>query len=86
MESRAFIKNAQALIKEIKDNSLAASTLGSTYADQKPRLQKEVSHLFSGLQNPSLPSAYQLRDAALNAGYTVNPQVLHRIGQFDSAN
>lgn len=86
MESRAFIKNAQLLIKEIKDNALAASTLGSTYADQKPRLQKEVGQLFSGLQNPSLPSAYQLRDAALDAGYTVDPRVLHRIGQFDSAN
>ena len=84
MESRQFIKNAQALIKEIKDNSLAASTLGSTYADQKPRLQKEVSSLFSGLQNPSLPSAYQLRDAALQHGYQVDPRVLFRINQFDS--
>ena len=84
MDSRVFIKNAQALIKEIKDNQLAASTLGSTYADQKPRLQKEVSQLFAGLQNPSLPSAYQLRDAAQSAGYVVDPRVLYRIGQFDN--
>lgn len=82
MDSRVFIKNAQALIKEIKDNQVAVSTL-SGYADQRPRLQKEVNSLFSGLQNPSLPLAYKLRDAALEAGLTVNPQVLHRIGQFD---
>lgn len=84
MESRTFIKNAQALIKEINDNRLAVNTLGSTYADQKPRLQKEVNSLMSALQNYSLPSAYQLRDAAQAAGYQIDPRVLFRIGQFDN--
>lgn len=82
MQSIAFIKQAQALIKEIKDSEVLALTVGIP-AEQRQRLQKEVTQLFSGLQNPSLPSAYQLRDAAIDAGYTVSPRVLFLIGQFD---
>jgi len=83
MESRTFIKHAQALIKAIDDNALLASTVGAGQ-DDRTRLQKEVNQLFAGLQNPTLPSAYQLRDAALQHGFTVDNRVLYRIGQFDN--
>lgn len=84
MQSLKFIPEAKNLAKEIKDNALAASTLGSSYNDQRQRLQKELNQLFSGLQNPSLIAAAELRDVAVANGYNVDSRVLFRIGQFDN--
>lgn len=72
MDSRLFIKSAGPLIDRVADAG----------AD-RAAVQKEVTQLFSGLQNPTLPSAYKLRDAALANGYTVAEPVLQRIGDFD---
>lgn len=74
MESRAFIKAAADLITKIE----AAGD------DQRDAVQKDVNVLFGGLTNPTLPSAYRLRDAAVAAGYTVKPEVLHRLAQFEN--
>ena len=46
-------------------------------------LQKRVNSLFSGLQNPTLPSAFRLRDAAYDAGLQVDGRVLQRLSQFE---
>ena len=42
-------------------------------------LQKDITAAFSGLQNPSLPSAEKLRDVALAAGFGVKPNVIQNI-------
>lgn len=39
--------------------------------------------MFNGLQNPTLPSAYRLRDAALEAGFQIDPKHLTRIREFE---
>lgn len=77
MESRAFIKQAATLIDKL-NKEVASDTLPDEAT------QKEVSQLFSGLQNPTLPSAYRLRDAATAAGYTVSQAVLQRLAQFEN--
>lgn len=40
--------------------------------------------MFIGLQNPTLPSAYRLRDAAIAAGYTVPEKVKQTLAFFDN--
>ena len=75
MDSRLFIKAAAPLITRIE-------TMGDS-AEDRASVQKEVSSLFSGLQNPSLSSAYKLRDAALAAGLQVSAKVLAEIARFD---
>jgi len=74
MESRAFIKHAATLIEKINANPAA------TVDDETGNaVQKEINQLFSGLHNPTLPSAYRLRDAAQAAGYSVSGPVLQRL-------
>ena len=84
MDSRNFIKQAADLVRRIKDLQLAESINVETSQDNRQAIQKDLSTTFGGLQNPTLPSAYRLRDVALDAGYTVDPKVLHRIQQAES--
>jgi septation ring formation regulator EzrA len=70
MESRAFIKYAKQLVKKIELNEAE---------ERRGDVQKEINQLFAGLQNPSLPSAYELRDVALKHGYNVDSKVQHRL-------
>jgi hypothetical protein len=81
MESRAFIKVATALIERL--NRMPAH---SATREEEQAMQKEVNQAFVGLQNPTLPSAYKLRDAALAAGYNVSHQVQQRLSQFEHMN
>ena len=83
MESRAFIREAKLLIADITAPVTAATTVEEDVARNKD-LQKRINSLFQGLQNPTLPSAFNLRDAAVAPRFSVNPQVLHRLAQFDS--
>lgn len=83
MESRTFIKQAADLQRRIKDLNLAENLNVDTTQDNRQAIQKDLSQTFTGLQNPTLPSAYKLRDAALNAGYNVDPKILHRIQQAE---
>jgi hypothetical protein len=73
MDSRKFIEDAGYLIKDIKafraaelepEHELIAGTL----------LQKRINEAFSILYNPTLPSAFKLRNAALSAGFFVDMQ------------
>jgi len=82
MESRAFIVAAKALITRIEDTH---NTIGTAedLRSQREGLQKDVNQLFGGLQNPTLPSAYRLREAALRNGFYVDPKVQHRLAQFE---
>ena len=49
----------------------------------KEATQKEITTLFKGLQNPTLPSAYRLRDVCLRNGYTVGHEVQIRLSSFE---
>ncbi len=81
MESRAFIKVATSLIERLKQTPAHSAT-----REEEQVMQKEVNQAFVGLQNPTLPSAYKLRDAALAAGYNVSHQVQQRLSQFEYLN
>lgn len=70
MDSRIFVRNATALIEEIKEFSGDAQ--GSV-------LQRDINAAFSGLQNPTLPTAEKLAEVATRNGFAVAPQVLARI-------
>ena len=85
MESRSFIKAATQLIKEIEDNRLVESVRDHSQGGPDPRvkIQREINRVFSTLQNPTLPSAYKLRDAAVANGYQVNRVVQEGIDQFN---
>ncbi len=83
MESRAFIVEAQGLIKEIQAFQAAYLSLEEEQT-QGHALQKRLNQSFAGLQNPTLPSAYKLRDAALSAGFGVDPKRLHLLAQFEN--
>ena len=83
MESRAFIKAAATLIGKIDDSRYTIASQDDLRA-QREAIQKEVGQLFGGLQNPTLPSAYRLRDAAVRAGYHVTPLVMQRLQQFEN--
>lgn len=78
MESRAFIRHAQSLISRISNNAVDG------VEENHLHLQKEITNLFSGMQNPTLPSASRLCAAALAAGFTVKPEVQNRLAQAES--
>ena len=82
MESRAFIKMAAVLIDEIEN---AQNFMGTAVELQEHResIQREVSTMFNGLQNPTLPSAFRLRNSALRNGYTISPKILNDLSRFD---
>ena len=83
MDSITFIAEAGDLVKDIK--SFQASWL--TPEDERVQgiaLQKRVDHMFGVLQNPTLPSAYKLRDAALGAGFAVDQKRQHWLSWFEN--
>ena len=82
MESRTFIKEAKALIEEIRLSDVTSRSHEEEMAHSQS-LQKRVTALFVGLQNPTLPTAYNLRDTAMEYGFTVSGQVLDRLRQFE---
>ena len=82
MDSRTFIKAAGELIKKIeasKDNIDTADEI----RNQRDNMQKEVTALFNGLMNPTLSSAFNLRDTALRSGFHIEPAVLNRLAKFE---
>lgn len=83
MDSRVFIRQANQLIDKIKLSGITAQS----YEEQKVQrdgTQKEINQLFGALQNPTLPTAYRLRDTALDNGFFVDPKVQHRLNQFEN--
>jgi len=83
MESRNFIRQAADLVRRIKDLQLAESINVAPIQDSFQNIQKDLTATYTGLQNPTLPSAYKLRDVALDAGYSIDPRVLNRIQQAE---
>ncbi len=83
MESTAFIREANILIDDIKSFQAAYLNHEEEMA-QGTVLQKRLNQSIMGLQNPTLPSAYKLRDAALGAGFFIEPKRLHWLSQFES--
>lgn len=78
MESTAFIKAAAVVTGKIKD--LAITSGISSYEEEakaREAVQKELTQLFAGLKNPTLPSAFKLRDVAQAGGYSVDPRTLN---------
>ena len=82
MESTAFIRATAALVEKIELNRNTMATT-SELQSQRESLQKEINQLFSGLQNPTLPSAFKLRDVAMRNGFQVSPTALNRLAQFE---
>lgn len=83
MESRTFIKEATELVTEIKTFQAAYLSPEEELA-QGSHLQRKITSLFSGLYNPTLPSAFKLRDAALGAGFQVDPRKIQALAQFEN--
>ena len=83
MESTAFIREAATLIDDIKSFQVAYLSPEEEMAEGTA-LQKRVNQSFAGLFNPTLPSAYQLRDVALGAGFFVEPKRQHWLAQFEN--
>lgn len=86
MESRKFIVEAAIATKAIKDLELCVSIGTRDYMSERQEresIQNNLNQLFGGLQNPTLPSAYKLRDLALEHNYQIDPRVQQRIAQFD---
>lgn len=85
MESRAFIKAATSLIAKIGEvRTMEGIVSPAETRSQRENVQKEISSLFSGLQNPTLPSAYKLRDAAQEEGYALNPKIMQQLAHFEN--
>lgn len=84
MNSLTFIKEANVLISDIKQAVQRRAAM--SYTDEIRifnGLQKRVNTMFSQMQNPSLPCAYKLRDAAYAAELEVDRIARNRIAQFD---
>lgn len=80
MESRAFIRAAISLAKQVRDYRTKEVVFGSN-GQQRQALQKEINNLFSALQNPTLLAAANLRDVAIDADFRINPAVMTRLRQ-----
>ena len=83
MESTAFIREAATLMEDIKTFQAAYLSPEEEMA-QGTALQKRLNQSFAGLQNPTLPSAYKLRDVALGAGFFVEPKRQHWLASFEN--
>lgn len=85
METRKFIAAAAVLVQRIKDHALVEGIRSTEESREEGNvIQKEINSAFTGLQNPTLPSAYKLRDVALQHGFAVDPRVQHRLTQGES--
>ena len=82
MESRLFIKEAAAMIERIEENRNVVAT-AVQLSELRDGTQKDLTQLFQGLQNPTLPSAFRLRDAALRNGYQLPALVLNNLSRFE---
>ena len=82
MNSRFFISEAAVLITAINTTH---DTIGTAVEqrEQREAVQKEINQLFAGLQNPTLPSAFKLRDVALRNGFYVSPKTLNDLSWFE---
>lgn len=77
MESITFIRKTPSLIQRCQEVQMASSMGWQDEKQQQKReTQDEVTRMFQSLQNPTLLSAFKLRDAALNAGLFVDQKVL----------
>jgi hypothetical protein len=83
MQSLAFIKAAGILISKINTNRHLIGTAVELHT-QREAVQKEVAQLFAGLQNPTLPSAYRLRDTALRNGFLVDAKVQQNLAKYEN--
>jgi hypothetical protein len=83
MESRIFIKQSQAIRTAIEDQRLVES-IGSGDQSKRQQIQKDISSVFQGLQNPTLMAANSLRKAAKENGYTVDPRVEQRLNSAEN--
>lgn len=89
MESRAFIREVSNVIREIADYKLAKNlgVLGDgvTVPDSnfEQKLQKKITQLFSEMTNPTLPSAYKLREVAISNGFHVDSRVSQKLDQHE---
>lgn len=83
MDSRIFIREATVLIDDIKTFQVAFLSQEDEMI-QGNALQKRIAGLFAGLQNPTLPSAYKLRDAAVGAGFAVDQKKMQLIASFEN--
>ncbi len=82
MDSRVFIKEAAVLMEDVKSFQASFLTPEDEMA-QGTALQKRIASAFTSLQNPTLPSAYKLRDIALGAGFFIEPKRLHLLASFE---
>ncbi len=80
MESRNFIKQAKVLSERIR----AYEPGDDGVTERVDLLQKDITQLFQGLQNPSLPSASKLAKLAIERGFVVEKKVQHHIEQAES--
>jgi hypothetical protein len=64
---------SQVFIKLVPDMITRMETAGPEDSS-RDQIQKDLTALVVGLQNPSLPSASRLRDAALRNGFFISPQ------------
>lgn len=70
------------MIRALDDQRVAGFTR-NIRSDERFETQKRIDQLFAGLYNPTLPSAYYLRNAAIQGGYTVDRRVLNRLAQHE---
>ena len=82
MESRAWLVEAGTLVEDIKSFQAAYLSPEEEMA-QGTALQKRLNQSFAGLANPTLPTAYKLRDVALGAGFFVEPKRQHWLASFE---
>ena len=82
MQSQSFIKSAAALIERITLSNVVY-TSDAEAQERDTAIQKDINQLFSGLQNPTLPSATRLRETAVANGFTVDPRVQQRLDQAE---
>lgn len=80
MDSRNFIRTAEALIDDINRFSKTEMPVEQEHV-QGEAIQKNLNAAFTSLYNPTLFTAEKLVDTALDAGFSVNPQVTHRVKQ-----
>ena len=78
MDKEGKKKSTSSVLKRIQSNIKDDEMVQGT------ALQKRIANAFGGLQNPTLPSAYKLRDAALGAGFFVEPKRQHWLAQFET--
>lgn len=82
MHSQSFIKAAGSLIERIRLADIGSDTIDEENA-KRDAIQKDINQMFSGLQNPTLPSASRLREVALANGFSVDQRVQQRLDQAE---